>query len=146
MAIMGKYYMHYGSDFMPPRELGRKNAKRLEQELILDNLGMCRFHRGWAEEMIPEIMDSLYGLRDRFMESIRATAGRINSRNSSIFWESERCTDIVYTFLKRKRDVEGSTDAVLGDWIYRFENNRREAAMEYWYEIHKGIHESFGNY
>ncbi len=146
MAIMGKYYMHYGADFLPPRELGRKNAKRLHQELILDNLGMCRFHRGWAEEMLPEIMESLYGLGDRFQESVRFTAGRINSRNSSIFWESERCQDLVYTFLKRKQDVEGATDATLTAWIKRFEDNKREAAMEYWYEIHKGIQEALTEY
>ena len=48
MVIMGKYYMHYGNEFIPPRELGRHNAKRFKQELILDNLGMCRFHRGWG--------------------------------------------------------------------------------------------------
>ncbi len=146
MAIMGKYYMHYGSDFIPPRELGRKNAKRLQQELILDNLGTCRFHRGWAEEMIPEIMESLFGLGERYTESIRLTAGRINSRNSSVFWESQRCIDIIGSFLKRKRDVEGSTDACLAGWIKRFEENRREAALEYWYDIHKGIQESLGNY
>jgi glyceraldehyde-3-phosphate dehydrogenase (ferredoxin) len=35
MAIMGKYYMVYG------------------KELSLDNLGFCRVHRLWAEEICP---------------------------------------------------------------------------------------------
>ena len=60
--------MYYGKVFLPPRELGRKNADRFQKELILDNLGMCRFHRGWAEEMIPEIMESLYGLKEKFLK------------------------------------------------------------------------------
>jgi glyceraldehyde-3-phosphate dehydrogenase (ferredoxin) len=50
MPIMGKYYMHYGDEFRPPRELGKMNADRLRKELIMDNTGFCRFHRNWAEE------------------------------------------------------------------------------------------------
>lgn len=60
MAIMGKYYVFYEDVFLPPRELGRANARRFEQELMLDMFGMCRFHRKWAEEMIPEIIGKKY--------------------------------------------------------------------------------------
>jgi len=142
MAIMGKYYMYYGRDFLPPRELGRKNAKRFRQELILDNLGLCRFHRNWAEEMIPVIIDSLYGLKNEFLEKTAKTASRINSRNASVFWESERNFDYIFTFLKRKKVAEGDNDPELLNWIGSFEKNKQEAAFDYWYEIHKGINES----
>lgn len=142
MAIMGKYYMYYGNDYIPPRQLGRMNAERMKKELILDNLGMCRFHRAWAEEMMPEIIDSLFGFKDQFLENISFTASRINSRNSSIFWESERNIDFVYTFLKRKKTVGGDTDSDLAKWIKYFERDKQEAALNFWYEIHKGIIES----
>jgi glyceraldehyde-3-phosphate dehydrogenase (ferredoxin) len=142
MAIMGKYYMHYGSEFFPPRELGRKNAERMKKELILDNLGMCRFHRGWAEEMLSEIVESLYGMKTKFLNQISITASRINSRNSSIFWEGARNIDFVHTFLKRKRDVESVKDVDLDTWIDHFEKDRGEAALSFWYEMHKGIQES----
>lgn len=141
LGVKGKYYMYYGSEFMPPRKLGRINAQRFRDELILDNLGMCRFHRLWAEEMLPEVMGSLYGKKQEFLERILATASRINSRNASIFWESDRNVDIVSTFLKRHRDVEGDTDKDLGVWIDRFEKDKTEAALEFWYEVHKGTHE-----
>lgn len=142
VAIMGKYYMYYGSDFLPPRDLGRINAQRFRDELILDNLGMCRFHRLWAEEMLPEIMGSLYGKKDEYLRAIAVTASRINSRNSSIYWESERSADCVATFLKRHRDVEGNQRPELLDWIDRFQKDKQEAAYGFWYEVHKGIHES----
>ena len=45
-------------------------------------------------------------------------------------------------FLKRKRDVEGNTDPELGRWLDRFEADKHEAALDFWYEMHKGIHES----
>lgn len=141
MPIMGKYYMYYGSEFMPPRKLGRLNASRFRDELILDNAGMCRFHRLWAEEMVPEVIGSLFGKKQEFLDQILATAIRINSRNSSIFWESERNADLVFTFLKPHRDIEGDTDKDLAAWIDRFETDKTEAALDFWYEVHKGTHE-----
>ncbi|NPA73820.1 MAG: aldehyde ferredoxin oxidoreductase [Epsilonproteobacteria bacterium] len=142
MPIMGKYYMYYGSDFIPPRELGRKNAQRLSAELILDNIGICRFHRKWAEEMMPEVMDSLYGLKKQYLDSITKTANWIGGRNSSIFWESERNMDFIYRFLKRKHSVEGNNDKELIRWLSLFEKDKKETAMNFWYEIHKGIQET----
>ena len=142
MTIMGKYYMYYGNEFIPPRELGRKNAERMTKELVLDNLGFCRFHRGWAEEMMPDVVGSLVDMKEEFLASIEITASRISSRNSSVFWESERNVDYVHTFLKRERDVEGNTDPELLKWLDAFQKDRREASLSYWYEMHKGVHES----
>ncbi|MFC1572282.1 aldehyde ferredoxin oxidoreductase C-terminal domain-containing protein [Candidatus Eisenbacteria bacterium] len=142
MAINGKYYMEYGSTFLPPRELGRKNAERFRAELILDNLGTCRFHRQWAEEMLPEVVEHLFGMKKAFLESIAVTASRINSRNASVFWEPKRNADFIQTFLQRQRDVEEDHSPVLGDWLDRFERDKHEAALEFWFETLKGIQES----
>jgi glyceraldehyde-3-phosphate dehydrogenase (ferredoxin) len=142
MAIMGKYYMYYGPDFTPPRTLGRINAERFRGELIMDNLGLCRFHRLWAEEMLPEVIGSLYGKKDEYLKSLAVTASRINSRNASVYWESERCVDFIHTYLKRQREVDNNTRPELTEWLDRFQKNRSEAAYAFWYEIHMGIHES----
>jgi glyceraldehyde-3-phosphate dehydrogenase (ferredoxin) len=142
VAIMGKYYMHYGADFLPPRELGRKNAERFVKELVLDNLGFCRFHRVWAEDMLPDVVGSLFGDKEGYLERVRITASRINSRNSSVFWESERCWDFVQRYLERRRDVDGDKSPELAKWIDAWKRDRKEAALSFWYEIHKGVHES----
>jgi glyceraldehyde-3-phosphate dehydrogenase (ferredoxin) len=142
MAIMGKYYMHYGNDYLPPRELGRTDARRMIAELTLDNLGFCRFHRRWAEEMAPEIIGSLYGLRDQLKTQITDTAIRINSNNAAVCWESERAIDYVHAFLRRQAEVEGNRDPDLARWLERFQQDRKEAALDYWFEILKGIHET----
>jgi glyceraldehyde-3-phosphate dehydrogenase (ferredoxin) len=142
MPIMGKYYMYYGNDFVPPRTLGRMCAERMRLELTVEDMGMCRFHRAWAEEMMPEIVEKLFGMKDLFLERIAITASRINSRNSSVFWESERNADFVLTFLKRKKEVEGDARPELSHWLDKFQKDKLEAALEFWYEIHKGIHES----
>ena len=142
MAIMGKYYMNYGKEFIPPRELGRENARRMIKELMMDNTGVCRFHRAWAEDIMPDIIDSLFGHKDEFLKSLKLTASRINSRNASIFWESERSIDFIYTFLKKKRNEDGDTSTELNQWIERFNQDKKQAALDFWYEIHKGIHET----
>jgi glyceraldehyde-3-phosphate dehydrogenase (ferredoxin) len=69
-------------------------------------------------------------------------ASRINSRNSSIFWESDRTADYVYTALRRQQEVDGNKDMEPLDWIDRFEKDKTDAALTCWYEVHKGIHES----
>ncbi len=142
MPIMGKYYMHYGTEFVPPRELGKKNAERLFKELMLDNMGICRFHRKWAEEMVPDIIESLYGMKDSFLECLKGTVNRILSLNSSIFWEGDRNIDFIHAYLTRQRDVEKNDNPLLKEWIEQFDSDRKKAAFDYWYEIHKGIHES----
>ena len=142
MAIMGKYYMIYSYDFIPPRTLGRMCADRMKKELIIDNLGVCRFHRGWAEELLPEIMGSLYDCRDRFLRAIDVLASRLNSRNSPIFLESERDIDYLHTFLKRKHEVDAVEHPELAVWLEKFGRDKVEAAREFWYETLKGIDES----
>ncbi len=142
MAIMGKYYMHYGNSFMAPRALGKENAHRMIQELMLDNLGICRFHRAWAEDLMPDIIEKIYGLKDRFLTSISLTAGRITSRNASVFWESERNIDMVHTFLKNKKTVDKIQNPDLDHWLALFGKDKHQAAFEFWYEMHKGTHET----
>lgn len=142
MTIMGKYYMVYSNDFHTPRELGRKCAERLKKELILDNLGICRFHRGWAEELLPDVMGELYNRKDQFLHSVNVLASRLNSRNCPVFWESERNIDFVHTFLKRKRDVDKDPNPELVAWVEKFDSDKVEGAKEFWYEMLKGIDES----
>jgi glyceraldehyde-3-phosphate dehydrogenase (ferredoxin) len=142
MAIMGKYYMNYGKDFIPPRELGRENARRMIKELMMDNLGICRFHRAWAEDIMPDVVEKLFGLKEEFLKSLKLTASRINSRNSSSLWESERSVDFVHLFLLKKNKEDGCESPELMEWLNRFKENRKEAALNFWYEIHKGINET----
>jgi glyceraldehyde-3-phosphate dehydrogenase (ferredoxin) len=141
MPIMGKYYMDYGKEFLPPRELGRRNAKRMKMELVMDNIGMCRFHRMWAEDMIPEIIGELYGKKDEYLSSISITASRINSRNASCFWESSRALEFIHSFLKRRKELGDASEEIAG-WLDMFKKDPGEAGLAFWYDIHKGVQES----
>ena len=77
-----------------------------------------------------------------FLENLQTTSSRISSRNVSISWESDRNADFVYAFLKTKQTAEKDTDEELVKWIKLFETDKAEAAIGFWYEMHKGIQES----
>ncbi len=141
MGIMGKYYNDYGKEFITPRELGRRNAQRMIKEIMLDNTGICRFHRAWAEDIMPHIIEQLFGNKEKFLRSVSLTASRINSRNASVFWESKRNIEYVHTFLKKKH-LNGDKNPELEAWLNKFNENPKNAALDFWYEIHKGVHES----
>jgi glyceraldehyde-3-phosphate dehydrogenase (ferredoxin) len=145
MGIMGKYYNDYGKVFIEPRELGRVSANRMKKELMLDNIGICRFHRGWAEDIMPDIIEKLFGDKESYLKAIDLAASRINSRNASVFWESERNIDYVYTFFKKKYEEDPNNEA-LNKWIARFDEDKHQAGYDFWYEIHKGIHESLSEF
>jgi glyceraldehyde-3-phosphate dehydrogenase (ferredoxin) len=141
MALMGKYYMYYGDDFVPPRELGHKNAQRFIAELMIDNIAVCRFHRGWAEEMTPKMIGHLYGLEDEFVSKVENFAIKINEQGKPIFWESQKNIDIVDTFLKKKESIKYFDE--LKNWLEFFEKDKNAAAKSFWEEIYQGVQESF---
>jgi glyceraldehyde-3-phosphate dehydrogenase (ferredoxin) len=95
---------------------------------------------------MPDIVEKIFGLKDRFLESVRLTASRITSRNAAVFWESERNIDFIFAFLKGKKDVDQVQDPDLDRWIDRFERDKHRTAFEFWYEMHKGVHETLRDF
>ncbi|MDY0151232.1 MAG: aldehyde ferredoxin oxidoreductase N-terminal domain-containing protein [Candidatus Cloacimonas sp.] len=142
MPAMGRYYMHYAPQYFPPRLLGKINVDRMKTELMLDNLGICRFHRAWAEEMLPEIIETLFGKGADLLLNAHITSRRINCRNAGVFWESERSMDFVHQYLLRQKQTQKAENEDIDYWLSRFSANKHEAALDYWYEIRKGIDES----
>jgi len=142
MPIMGRYYEYYGDDFLPPRMLGRHNAERMSQELFLDNMGLCRFHRGWGEETLAEIFCDFWEEKVDMRAHHMALGRRINARNTSSFWESGRIVELMHGYLRRVAEARGDLPE-LGQWLERFAADPTEAARDYWYEIRKGVDEAF---
>lgn len=91
---------------------------------------------------MAEAIGSVYGLKDQYLSAIAVAASRINSRNAAVYWESEADIEFVRSFLKRRRDVDGDTNPELARWISEFETDSKEAALDFWFEVRKGIDES----
>ncbi|MEJ2167199.1 MAG: hypothetical protein P8X90_16850, partial [Desulfobacterales bacterium] len=54
--------------------------------------------------------------------------------------------DMVFTFLKNKKETDGASPPELNHWVDFFTRDKHAAACEFWYEIHKGIHEMLREY
>lgn len=144
MPMMGKYFVYYGLDFLPPRELGRKCVERMVYELFSENSGVCRFHRKWAEAIVDEIISSHYEFWVDYKNHQFELARQIYERDGGSVqpWESERTVDIVWQYLEKWHRF-GLDDDVLREWVTRFRTDKWAAARAYWQEIRAGIAEAF---
>jgi glyceraldehyde-3-phosphate dehydrogenase (ferredoxin) len=144
MPVMGKYYVYYGGEFVPPETLGRKNVERMTYELFNDNSGICRFHRKWAEVITDEILEAHYGLNLDYKQHQFELAKAIYDREGekSQLWESERLIDLIVGHLERW-EKEGLKSPDLKEWLVRFREDKRAAAKAYWEAICRGIDQAF---
>ena len=128
MPMMGKYFVYYGLDFLPPRELGKKCVERMVYELYNENSGVCRFHRKWAEVIVDEIISSHYHFPVDYKAHQFELAKQIYELDGGavVPWESERTVDAVWKYLE---DIGGDKpDAELAGWIERFRADKWAAA------------------
>ncbi|MFW6026951.1 MAG: aldehyde ferredoxin oxidoreductase C-terminal domain-containing protein, partial [Candidatus Woesearchaeota archaeon] len=142
MPIMGKYFEHYDTAFLPPYELGKKNSQRMIYELYSDNTGICRFHRAWVEKIIDKVVNHIYDTNIDYYAHHRKLSQLINLNNQSNFWESQRVIDIIYQYLKKIQLGDKNNDT-LNSWIKRFQEDKQLASKQYWEEILKGINDGF---
>ena len=142
--MMGKYFVYYGFDYLPPRLLGRRCVERMVYELFSENTGVCRFHRKWVEAIVDEIISAHYQFPVDYKAHQFELARQVYEMegSGSTFWESERTIEIIRQYLE-KWDRLGLKDPDLLTWISRFRADRWEAARAYWEEIRTGIMEAF---
>jgi len=144
MPMMGKYFVHYGVEFLAPEALGRKNVERMTYELFNENSGICRFHRKWSELITDDILQAHYGLSVDYKAHQFNLSREIYEREAPkiIFWESERVMDMVMGYLVQW-EADGLRDPELMRWLARFREDKKAAALEYWQAIRAGIKEAF---
>lgn len=144
MPLMGKYYVYYGVEFLPPYELGRKNVERMVYELFSDNTGICRFHRKWSESITDEILAAHYGLAVDYKAHQFALARGIYEREKMKArpWSTIRIADLMLGYLEQW-EQDALQDPVLSEWLTRFREDKAGAALAYWQEIRRGIDDAF---
>lgn len=146
MPMMGKYFVYYGFDYLPPRLLGRKCVERMVYELFSENSGVCRFHRKWVEAIVDEVITSHYKIElDYKAHQFKLVKQIYENEASSIrFWESERTIEIVREYLEKWARLGVNENLLEGErslaaWLDWFHTDSRAAARAYWEEIRSGI-------
>lgn len=139
MPIQGKYFEDYEADFKQPYELGVKSADRMIKELYSDNTGLCRFHRKWAEKVVPTLVNELFGQNIDYYKHHKRLAHEIDKvHDKSVFWESERVVDVIKAYLEKLYSGDPNNQA-LANWVNKFRGDKWQAAREYWEQVSKGI-------
>jgi glycerol kinase len=144
MPMMGKYYVYYGLDYRPPRELGKRCVERMVFELFSDNSGVCRFHRKWSEAIVDDIISAHYRFNIDYKSHQFELSRQIYEAegSGSVFWESERTIDLIAQYLE-KLERSGSKNDSLHEWVARFRQDKWAAGRVYWEEVRAGIDEAF---
>jgi glyceraldehyde-3-phosphate dehydrogenase (ferredoxin) len=144
MPMMGKYFVHYGVEFLAPEALGRKNVERMTYELFNENSGICRFHRKWSETITDEILKAHYGLDVDYKAHQFQLSREIYEREAPkiVYWESERVLDMVMGYLVQW-EADGLKTPELVDWLKRFRADKPAAAKAYWKAVRDGIRAAF---
>ena len=100
MYILGRYWSNYNPTFMPPEDFAKSSYERAVAELYIDNAGICRFHRGWAEPVLSDLY-KLIGLTPPSPALYREFAYYAKLAGAEPMpWESKRARDLVSTLAK----------------------------------------------
>ncbi len=103
LPLFGKFMTNYHNDNLEGREWGRKAGERFLKELLLEDLGICRFHRGWIEKLLESI-----GITPHYLEDTILAVKLINIvRGGYVKPPEGRAAHLIQTYFRLfGRDVD----------------------------------------
>ncbi len=123
--IQGKYLTYYQcGEFLEPEELAKRSVERVIEEITIEDLGICRFHRKWIypviESLLKEITDiNLSSTIDELIKDICEYDRKIGYPS---YVESQRVKDLI---------MSGAEEFGNDKWAKEFENDGEEKLKEY---------------
>lgn len=124
LYVLGRYWTNYKPTFMEPEEFAVSSFERALKELLVDNAGICRFHRKWAEKMLGEMYELVLGegISTEYAKEIYRKVAEYNEMANAepVPWESRKTVDVVATMARHVMNER---------WIEEFEKGN---ALEWW--------------
>ncbi|MEM0378246.1 MAG: aldehyde ferredoxin oxidoreductase N-terminal domain-containing protein [Thermosphaera sp.] len=136
LPVLGKYWTVYTGVFMEPEEFAVKSYERALYEALLEDMGFCRFHRGWAEKHVPTLLEKYYGV-EKPLEKIKHLYKQISTYQelagaSPVFWDSMKAIDFM---------SKASEEYQNQKWASLFTIDKYKAAHEWWVKFNEKINE-----
>ena len=128
LPIQGRYWTFYQFGvFLEPEELAQKIIASALWEFWYDNLGWCRFHRGWMKPVLKALFMDAYGENVDMEEHARKQLKRLieyarKAGYTPTFWDSMRVIDLVSA---------GSEEFGNEKWAEKFRLDKVGTAKEY---------------
>jgi len=128
LPIVGKYLTYYHGIFLEPEDLASLALNRAVKELYSEEGGLCRFHRGWVEKILPKLYYEAYGLEVDFDIHGKKLLQKIVEYDKKagykpVFWESMKTIDYL-TLAAKEYGAE--------QWYEKLKREGTEAAKEFW--------------
>ena len=124
LYVLGRYWTNYKPTFMEPEEFAESSFERALKELLIDNAGICRFHRKWAERMLNEMYSNVLGegVSIDYAKGIYRKIAEYNklARAEPVPWESRKTMDVVSTMARHVMNEK---------WLKKFEKGE---GLEWW--------------
>ncbi len=133
LYVLGRYWTNYAPTFMEPEDYAETSLKRAAWEYAIDNAGICRFHRGWAEALLHGLyekagipLDPPSHAKEMYREIV---AYQEKAGAEPVPWESRKTVDLVASIAAEVGNTE---------WADRIARDPG-AAMEWWKRFHSKI-------
>ncbi|RLF77747.1 glyceraldehyde-3-phosphate:ferredoxin oxidoreductase [Thermococci archaeon] len=126
--IQGRYWTFYQFGvFLEPEELAQKSLASAIWEFWYDNIGWCRFHRGWMKPILKALFMEAYGenvdMEEHSKKQLRKLVNYAKKAGyEPVFWDSMRVIDLI---------ARGSEEFGNEKWAERFRVDKVGTAKEY---------------
>ncbi|NAZ31403.1 MAG: glyceraldehyde-3-phosphate:ferredoxin oxidoreductase [Acidilobus sp.] len=133
LYVLGKYWTDYSPAFRDPDDYATTALRRAVFEYAVANAGFCRFHRGWAEEMLDDMYELLLNVKlDVYIHGLavyKTIAEYQKKANAAPApWESKRVIDAIAS-LAAESGLQGWDDAMY----------RKEKIIEWWNRFYRRL-------
>ncbi|WP_099209146.1 glyceraldehyde-3-phosphate:ferredoxin oxidoreductase [Thermococcus henrietii] len=141
LPIQGRYWTFYQFGvFLEPKELAQKIIASALWEFWYDNVGWCRFHRGWMKPVLKALFMDAYGQNIDMEEHAKKQIGRLieyarKAGYTPVFWDSMRVIDLVSA---------GSEEFGNEKWAEKFRADKVGTAKEYLSKVLEAYSEILG--
>ena len=141
LPIQGRYWTFYRFGvFLEPEELASKIIASALWEFWYDNVGWCRFHRGWMKPVLKALFMDAYGINIDMEEHAKKQIKRLieYARKAGyvpVFWDSMRVIDLV---------AAGSEEFGNEKWAEKFRVDKVGTAKEYLSRVLEAYSEILG--
>ncbi|MEM1732374.1 MAG: aldehyde ferredoxin oxidoreductase N-terminal domain-containing protein [Desulfurococcaceae archaeon] len=139
LPILGKYWTLYSGIFTDPEDFAKRAFERAIYEFMIEDLGICRFHRGWAEKIVPHILEKVYGIEKPLEVYKRSYRELVRYQKLAgampVFWDSGKIIDLMMSAA-----IEYGNTA----WSEWFKEDKQRAAYEWWTRFYNTLSELVG--
>ncbi|WP_440059348.1 aldehyde ferredoxin oxidoreductase N-terminal domain-containing protein [Thermogladius sp. 4427co] len=135
LPVLGRYWTLYSGVFLEPEEYAAKSYERAVMELMIDDSGVCRFHRGWAEKILASLYDEAYGLKDTLLyykKLYRLLAEYQSNVAEPALWESKKIFDFM---------ASAAQEYANKTWSEKIGREGYHAIVEWWARFKKKFEE-----